>query len=204
MEIRSKIPSIGELSSFLGSHRGLPTCSHPRKTQKISRILLQEVSLPVQIHAFRSLCSSSCVNQAPSSSGGTPEMSEGGSTSTPLSGRCPDSVTVIPPGQRGPSVDLELPPTFGILGQSGEKLLAADTNSHLGLKLDTVLFHISLSDETGQSYQGSGNDLQLTMGLHRLATLQGLMVSCQDTIPWPRFHLRPLQSLLRPYLHLIE
>lgn len=37
-----------------------------------------------------------------------------------------------------------------------------------------------------------------------LATLQSLMVSCQDIIPWSRFHLRPLQILLLPYLHLIE
>lgn len=32
----------------------------------------------------------------------------------------------------------------------------------------------------------------------------GLTVSCQDIIPWSRFHLRPLQAFLRPYATLIE
>lgn len=37
-----------------------------------------------------------------------------------------------------------------------------------------------------------------------LSSLLGLMVSCQDIIPWSRFHLRPLQAFLHPYSHLIE
>lgn len=34
------------------------------------------------------------------------------------------------------------------------------------------------------------------MDLMTLATLQGLIVSCQDIVDWSRFHLRPFQALL--------
>lgn len=40
---------------------------------------------------------------------------------------------------------------------------------------------------------------QETVNLADLAKLLGMMVSCQDIVPWSRFHLQPLQSFLRPY-----
>lgn len=40
---------------------------------------------------------------------------------------------------------------------------------------------------------------QETMELCDLASLLGMMVSCQEVVSWSRFHLRPLQKFLRPY-----
>lgn len=43
---------------------------------------------------------------------------------------------------------------------------------------------------------GKMRDLQVTIQAHR--------VSCQDVVAWSRFHTRPLQSTLYPFLHLVE
>lgn len=77
--------------------------------------------------------------------------------------------------------------------------------THLGLILDTYRFQVHLSLDRQSTLRAS---LLLAHRAHRmdimaLASLLGLMVSCQDILVWARFHLRPLQSLLRPYSNLV-
>lgn len=40
MEIHSSFSPVEKFPSFFGSHRGLPTCPHPRETPKVLKVLL--------------------------------------------------------------------------------------------------------------------------------------------------------------------
>lgn len=85
-------------------------------------------------------------------------------------------------------------------------LIPCQKTIHLGLLVDTFSFQLFLSPDPRVKIIDT---LLLvreapSVQLGTLTALLGLMVSCQDVIPWSQFHLRPLQSFLRPYAHLIE
>lgn len=93
-----------------------------------------------------------------------------------------------------------------VINESKSSLFPSQKLIHLGLLIDTQSFQVSLSPER----QSKLREVLLQVrsapssNLMTLSSLLGLMVSCQDILPWSRLHLRPLQSFLLPFSHLIE
>lgn len=93
-----------------------------------------------------------------------------------------------------------------VINRNKRSLIPSQSLIHLGLLVDTRSFQHFLSLERREKIQ---NLLLFVWEAQRttlttLASLMGLMVMCQDVIPWSRSHLRPLQAFLRPYMTLIE
>lgn len=93
-----------------------------------------------------------------------------------------------------------------IVNREKSSLVPSQEVTHLGLRINTFSFHVHLSPERQEKLRQALLLVRTasTSSLMTLSSLLGLMVSCQDIIPWSRFHLRPLQSFLRPFSHLIE
>lgn len=122
-----------------------------------------------------------------------------------------DDILIRSPTFQKSEEDLQL--TLHTLKQLGfvvnldkSHLQPTQTLTHLGLILDTSQFQATLSTERQSRLIRALNQARDTKALPllKLASLQGLMVSCQEVVPWSRFHLRPFQMLLRPYQDLIE
>lgn len=85
-------------------------------------------------------------------------------------------------------------------------LIPSQRIEHLSLLIDTQTALFSLSPECQQKLlSGLSLVLQTTaQDIITLAKLLGMLVLCQDIIPWVRFHSRHLQRMLLPFRHEIE
>lgn len=77
---------------------------------------------------------------------------------------------------------------------------------HLGLQINTEDFTIAVSAEFRQAiFRAVKQTLRSeTADVTDLASLLGMLVSCQDLDRWAHFHMRPLQHALLPFQASIE
>lgn len=103
--------------------------------------------------------------------------------------------------------------TMSVLQQAGfvvnwEKSSHRPTRQleHLGLAIDMERSIISLLEERLLKLRNLLDSVleASLLDIMLLARLMGMLVSCQDVIPWACFHSRLLQAFLVPFQHLIE